>query len=159
MRKVIPKKKVPGIPDVECFYENYSLILEVTLKTDHNQWQDETTSIFEHLEEFIERSGTKENFCLFIAPALHSRAAKAYWQANKHGFGSDNKLGVIPLKHDQFCKILKLQSEQLKVNKKISSSRMLKFYKDIHFQANQLNNYVEWLNFIDTSLNNFISEY
>ena len=155
-----PKKKgAPGIPDVECFYENYSLILEVTLKTDHNQWQDETTSIFEHLEEFIERSGTKENFCLFIAPALHSRAAKAYWQANKHGFGSDNKLGVIPLKHDQFCKILKLQSEQLKVNKKISSSRMLKFYKDIHFQANQINNYVEWLNIIDTSLNNFISEY
>ena len=155
-----PKKKgAPGIPDVECFYENYSLILEVTLKTDHNQWQDETTSIFEHLEEFIERSGTKENFCLFIAPALHSRAAKAYWQANKHGFGSDSKLGVIPLKHDQFCKILKLQSEQLKVNKKISSSRMLKFYKDIHFQANQINNYVEWLNIIDTSLNNFISEY
>ena len=155
-----PKKKgAPGIPDVECFYENYSLILEVTLKTDHNQWQDETTSIFEHLEEFIERSETKENFCLFIAPALHSRAAKAYWQANKHGFGSDNKLGVIPLKHDQFCKILKLQSEQLKINKKITSSRMLKFYKDIHFQANQINNYVEWLNIIDTSLNNFISEY
>ena len=101
----------------------------------------------------------KENFCLFIAPALHSRAAKAYWQANKHGFGSDNKLGVIPLKHDQFCKILKLQSEQLKVNKKISSSRMLKFYKDIHFQANQINNYVEWLDIIDTSLNDLISEY
>ena len=155
-----PKKKgAPGIPDVECFYENYSLILEVTLKTDHNQWQDETTSIFEHLEEFIERSETKENFCLFIAPALHSRAAKAYWQANKHGFGSDNKLGVIPLKQDQFCKILKLQSEQLKINKKINSSRMLKFYKDIHSQANQINNYIEWLNIIDTSLNNFISEY
>ena len=88
MRKVIPKKKgAPGIPDVECFYENYSLILEVTLKTDHNQWQDETTSIFEHLEEFIERSGTKENFCLFIAPALHSRAARNRFQpaTNKNG--------------------------------------------------------------------------
>lgn len=155
-----PKKKgPPGIPDIECFYENYSLILEVTLKTDHNQWQDETTSIFDHLEEFIERSETEENFCLFIAPALHSRAAKAYWQVNKNGFGSDNKLGVIPLKHEQFCKILKLQSEQLKINEKITSLRMLKFYKEIHAQANLIDNYVEWLDKIDTSLNNLISEY
>jgi len=36
---------------------------------------------------------------------------------------------------------------------------MLKFYKDIHFQANQINNYVEWLDIIDTSLNDLISEY
>ena len=51
---------------------------------------------------------SKDNFCLFISPLIHDRAAKAYFQANKNGFGSDKKLGIIPLKHDQFCKILKL---------------------------------------------------
>jgi GTPase SAR1 family protein len=85
------------------------MILEVTLKTNHSQWMDETASIMEHLEEFIDRSQTKDNFCLFISPSIHERAAKAYFQANKNGFGSDKKLPIIPLKHEQFCKILKLQ--------------------------------------------------
>ena len=155
-----PKKKgPPGIPDIECFYENFSLILEVTLKTNHSQWMDETASIMEHLEEFIERSETEDNFCLFISPLIHDRAAKAYFQANKNGFGSDKKLGIIPLKHDQFCKILNVQSELFKVKKKINSSRMLKFYKDIHLEANAIDNYVDWIGKIDTSLNSLISEY
>jgi hypothetical protein len=155
-----PKKKgPPGIPDIECFYENFSLILEVTLKTDHNQWMDETASIMEHLEEFIERSETKDNFCLFISPSIHDRAAKAYFQANKNGFGSDKKLAIIPLKHTQFCKILNVQSELFKVKKKINSSRMLKFYKDIHLEANAIDNYIDWIGKIDSSLNSLISEY
>ena len=78
------------------------------------------------MEEFIERSETEDNFCLFISPLIHDRAAKAYFQANKNGFGSDKKLGIIPLKHDQFCKILNVQSELFKVNQKIDSSRNLK---------------------------------
>ena len=120
---------------------------------------DETASIMEHLEEFIERSETEDNFCLFISPLIHDRAAKAYFQANKNGFGSDKKLGIIPLKHDQFCKILNVQSELFKVKKKINSSRMLKFYKDIHLEANAIDNYVDWIGKIDTSLNSLISEY
>ena len=155
-----PKKKgKPGIPDIECYYENFSLILEVTLKTNHSQWTDETASIMEHLEEFIDRSKTKDNFCLFISPSIHERAAKTYFQANKNGFGSDKKLAIIPLKHDQFCKILKLQSELFNNKKKIPSSRMYKFYKDVHLEANSLQNYIEWINKIDTSLNLMISEF
>jgi hypothetical protein len=154
-----PKKKgPPGIPDIECYYENFSMILEVTLKTNHSQWMDETASIMEHLEEFIDRSQTKDNFCLFISPSIHERAAKAYFQANKNGFGSDKKLPIIPLKHEQFCKILKLQSELFKNKKKIPSSRMYKFYKDIHLEACLMNNYSEWINKIDTSLNILISD-
>ena len=155
-----PKKKgAPGIPDIECYYENFSLILEVTLKTNHSQWMDETASIMEHLEAFIDRSQTKDNFCLFISPSIHERAAKAYFQANKNGFGSDRKLPIIPLKHEQFCRILKLQAELFKNKNKISSSRMYKFYKDIHLEAHSINNYGEWINKIDTSVNVLISEH
>ena len=36
---------------------------------------------------------------------------------------------------------------------------MLKFYKDIHLEANAIDNYVDWIGKIDTSLNSLISEY
>lgn len=155
-----PKKKgAPGIPDIECVYEDFSIILEVTLKVDKKQWLDETTSVMEHLEDFIEKSDTKYNYCLFIAPSINDRAAKTFFQANKNGFGGDKKLGIVPLNHNQFCKILKIQSELIKNNKKILSSRMLKFYEDVHLVTNSLNNYTDWFNKIDSSLNSLISEY
>ena len=96
---------------------------------------------------------------VFISPKIHPRALGVYFSANISGFGSDKKLGIIPLAHVQFCKILQIQSEILKDGKKIESKKMYRFYKDIHLKANSLNNKDDWEKEINTSVNNLVSEY
>ena len=58
-------------PDIECFYENYNAICEVTMLTGRNQWYNEGQPVMRHLRNFENKYQDKKAYCLFVAPKLH----------------------------------------------------------------------------------------
>jgi len=57
-------------PDIECFYESFNAICEVTMLKGRNQWYNEGQPVMRHLRDFEEKHAGKPSYCLFIAPEL-----------------------------------------------------------------------------------------
>lgn len=60
-----------NMPDIECFYESFNAICEVTMLTKRDQWYNEGQPVMRHLRDFEDRYTDKPAYCLFVAPAMH----------------------------------------------------------------------------------------
>lgn len=58
-------------PDIECFYDKFNAICEVTMLTGRDQWYNEGQPVMRHLRDFENEHEDKQSYCLFIAPTLH----------------------------------------------------------------------------------------
>ena len=94
-------------PDIECFYESFNAICEVTMLTGRNQWYNEGQPVMRHLRDFEKRHSDKPSYCLFIAPNLHRDTINTFWTAIKYEYeGRPQK--IIPLSISQFVSVLKV---------------------------------------------------
>ncbi|OQX71746.1 MAG: hypothetical protein B6D62_01500 [Candidatus Cloacimonas sp. 4484_275] len=55
-------------PDIECYYDSFNAICEVTLLTNKLQWFNEGQPVMRHIRDFEEQNKEKVTYCLFIAP-------------------------------------------------------------------------------------------
>ena len=102
-----PTSTAPGNgPDIECFYEKFNAICEVTMLRDRSQWYAEGQPVMRHLRDFENLYPEKEAYCLFIAPTIHRDTLNTYWDAVKHGY-EGKQLKIIPVTIDQFSEVLK----------------------------------------------------
>ncbi len=147
-----------GIPDIECFYEKFNMVCEVTLLNSQDQWKAEGTSVPEHFEQFIKKHKKEKNFCLFIAPKLHERTVRTFYQNN---LWPEEKFGrTIPITITQFQRILKTL-ENLKIkNKGITHDEMLVLYQEIIDSIGSFpdGQFVEWAENISSVLDKWIQE-
>jgi hypothetical protein len=99
-----PTSTAPGVvADIECYYENFNMICEVTMLNGRDQWFNEGQSVMRHLRNF--ESMNKNAYCVFIAPSIHTDSAETFWVANTIGYkGSKQKIAPITIK--QFVEIL-----------------------------------------------------
>jgi len=113
----LPTGFASNIADIECIYESFGMIVEVTLIMGRDQWFAEGQPVMRHLRDFEDKYNSYGNdtYCLFIAPYLHRDTLNTFWSAIKLGYeGRIQK--IIPIKIEQYVKILSLINAQIKQN-------------------------------------------
>lgn len=92
--------------DILCEYDDFDLIVEVTLQSGQKQYDNEGEPVARHLGKAKALSG-KETFCLFVAPKV-SPATIAYFYslhlANIGHYGG--KAVIVPMELQVFRKLL-----------------------------------------------------
>ena len=97
----------PGVADIECYYKEFNSICEVTTLTGRDQWYNEGQPVMRHFKDFIDNhdKGVDNNYCLFIAPAIHRDTINTFWYSVKYEF-EGYKLKIVPLSLRRFEEII-----------------------------------------------------
>jgi len=131
-------------PDIECFYEKFNSVCEVTMLTDRSQWYNEGQPVMRHIREFEKMHIEKSTYCLFIAPRLHQDTVETFWMAVKFGYqGVPQK--IIPLTISQFIKLLESLLEIKKHGKRFAHGELLNLYEQILNLTNHVAHSEEWI--------------
>lgn len=105
-QQVLPIGTAPGGgPDLVFHFDEFVLIVEVTLLTSFRQEAAEGHSVREHTFREIERKHGKPVYCLFIAPSLFIQTIETfrdatYWSAT--GSSQGVSLDIVPVTLEQF---------------------------------------------------------
>ncbi|OQA49945.1 MAG: AlwI restriction endonuclease [Firmicutes bacterium ADurb.Bin300] len=94
-----------GVPDIECYYEGFGAICEVTMLTGRDQWYNEGQPVMRHLRSFEQANDTHENYCLFVAPRLHADTVNTFWTAVKYEYEGQRQK-IIPITITELIDIL-----------------------------------------------------
>lgn len=135
-----------GVPDIECFYDGFGAICEVTMLTGRDQWFNEGQPVMRHLRDFENQNKSMRNYCLFVAPSLHQDTMNTFWNAVKYEYqGSKQK--IIPLTITQLIDIL--QGIRLaKVNhRKVTKDDMKSLYESC-IQLCSISDSTQWSSFV-----------
>lgn len=135
-----------GVPDIECFYDGFGAICEVTMLTGRDQWFNEGQPVMRHLRDFENQNRSMQNYCLFVAPSLHQDTMNTFWNAVKYEYqGSRQK--IIPITITQLIDIL--QGIRLaKVNhRKVTKDDMKSLYESCT-QLCSISDSTQWSSFV-----------
>lgn len=135
-----------GVPDIECFYDGFGAICEVTMLTGRDQWFNEGQPVMRHLRDFENQNRSMRNYCLFVAPSLHQDTMNTFWNAVKYEYqGSRQK--IIPMTITQLIDIL--QGIRLaKVNhRKVTKDDMKSLYESCT-QLCSISDSTQWSSFV-----------
>jgi len=116
-----------GVPDIECFYQNFGAICEVTMLTGRDQWFNEGQPVMRHLRDFEDSHSAQENYCLFVAPTLHRDTLNTFWMSIKHEY-EGRKQKIVPLTIRQLIHLLEGVKEARDANYKVCSADMRQLY-------------------------------
>lgn len=141
-------------PDIECFYESFNSVCEVTMLTNRDQWHNEGQPVMRHFRDFESGSSHKENYCIFVAPAMHRDTINTFWMSVKYEYeGIPQK--IIPLSISQIIQILETIKELKIQDKSFTHLRFKRFLDDIVGLKNSVSTSDEWLRAIPTVINGF----
>ncbi len=140
-----------NIPDIECFYEKYNAICEVTMLTNREQWYNEGQPVMRHLRDFENKYNNKNSYCLFIAPKFHRDTINTFWISVKHEYEGE-KQRIVPLSINDFINILKIVIKLKKSGRKLTHLHLVNLYDKIIGLAESLNNSNDWLNSIPETI-------
>lgn len=141
-------------PDIECFYESFNAICEVTMLRGRDQWYNEGQPVMRHLRDFENKHSDKTSYCLFIAPTLHRDTVNTFWTAIKYEYeGRPQK--IVPLSINHFVSILKILVQIKTENKFLKHSEISRLYDKILDSSNSYNNSSEWLQSIPSTISSW----
>jgi len=141
-------------PDIECYYNSFNSICEVTMLSGRDQWHNEGQPVMRHFRDFEKKSSLTNNYCLFVAPKLHRDTINTFWFSVKYEY-EGTKQKIIPFTITQIIEILKIMKE-LKENDKLFSHLQFKHLLDsIINLKDDVNNSDEWLKVIPATITNF----
>jgi len=142
-----------GVPDIECYYNDFGAICEVTMLTGRDQWYNEGQPVMRHLRNFENNSTQNENYCLFIAPKLHVDTLNTFWIAVKYEYeGKSQK--IIPITISGLIKLLDI-IKNLKLKRKVFTHEILKYFYERCVNITNIGASNRWTNHI----NNIIDEW
>jgi len=119
-----------GVPDIECYYEKFNAICEVTMLTGRDQWYNEGQPVMRHLRDFENNNNEKDSYCLFIAPRLHRDTVNTFWTSIKYEYeGKPQK--IVPLSIQNFVKILKVLVQLKQKGQFLNHSELFRLYDEI----------------------------
>lgn len=103
----MPLNYAPGMkPDIEVEYDEFGLIVEVTMSSGNTQYKMESEPVPRHFGRAKEALG-KEMYCIFIAPKISEGTLAHYFNLNKMNtrlYGGKTK--IIPLTIEQFIQFV-----------------------------------------------------
>lgn len=137
-----PTSTAPGgMADIECFYEDFNMICEVTMLNGRDQWFNEGQPVMRHLRDF--ENSNNNAYCIFIAPTIHTDSAETFHIANTIGYkGSKQKIAPITIK--QFVELLKTLKQMREENKQFTHNNLKSLVDNIAESANNINS-DEWI--------------
>lgn len=142
------------VPDIECFYDDFNMICEVTMLTTRSQWFNEGQPVMRHLRDFEDRSNQHDNFCIFIAPKIHDDTLNTFWFATKYEYDG-KKQKVLPLTISQFQELLNKVYELKEDGKKVYHNQ-IKSMLEICTDVASLNGSSEWRQHIKKEFSKWI---
>ncbi|QQS60816.1 MAG: AlwI family type II restriction endonuclease [Candidatus Moraniibacteriota bacterium] len=138
-----PTSTAPGgMADIECFYDNFNMICEVTMLNGRDQWFNEGQPVMRHLRDF--ENSHDNAYCIFIAPKIHTDSAETFHIANTVGYkGSKQKIAPLTIK--QFVELLKTLKKIREANKNFTHNSLKILINDIADSANSISNSDDWV--------------
>lgn len=138
-------------PDIECFYEKFNSVCEVTMLTNKLQWINEGQPVMRHVRDFEDSHPEKVVYCLFIAPRLHRDTVNTFWGAVKHDY-EGRKQKIVPLSITQFIRLLEVLLEIRKKGNRFTHYELLDLYEQILGLTDQVAHSVEWVDQIPETI-------
>ena len=117
-----------GVPDIECFYEGFGLVCEVTMLTGRDQWFNEGQPVMRHLRDFEDAHPETPDYCIFVAPSLHADTLNTFWVAVKYEY-QGKKQKIVPFTISQLVSLLKGIRESREHGKKVTKDDMMALYE------------------------------
>lgn len=141
-------------PDIECFYEHFNAICEVTMLTGRDQWYNEGQPVMRHLRDFENEHEDKQSYCLFIAPALHRDTINTFWTAIKYEYeGRPQK--IVPFSINQFALVLKALLQIKKDGKFLKHQELSRLYDQILSSSESFSDSSEWISSIPSTIHSW----
>ena len=141
-------------PDIECFYQSFNAICEVTMLTGRDQWYNEGQPVMRHLRDFENKHQDKASYCLFIAPKMHRDTINTFWTAIKYEYeGRTQK--IIPLSINNFVSLLKILVQMKAENKFLKHSEIARLYDEIIDSSNSFTDSDKWLRNIPSAISSW----
>lgn len=138
-------------PDIECFYENYNAICEVTMLTNRAQWYNEGQPVMRHLRDFENKYQDKESYCLFIAPKFHRDTINTFWTAIKYEYeGKPQK--IIPLSISNFVELLKILVQMKQKGLFLKHNELSRLYDEILETSKSFSDPLKWIKNIPNTI-------
>lgn len=119
-------------PDIECDYENFKLIIEVTMSSGQKQYDMEGEPVARHYGDAKRESAEKPVYCLFIAPKVSEGTLAHFHNLNKMNtrfYGG--KTQIVPMSLETFIKF-----SEIGVQKKFSRTEILEKFFSQAIEAN-----------------------
>ncbi len=102
-----PLGPAPGNgPDLVVTFDDYLLVVEVTLRRGADQRQHESRPVTRHVLDIQRRVQPRPVLALFLAPSIHSDTATDFFVALKYRVIEREQIAVIPLRIAQFIQIM-----------------------------------------------------
>jgi len=148
-----PTFTAPGNkPDIECFYQRFNSICEVTMLTGRDQWYSEGIPVQRHLRAFENAHSDKPAYCIFIAPKLHEDTLDSFWAAIKMGYqGLPQR--IIPLSINQLVDLLDFLVTIKSSKIDFSHENLLNLYNEIINLTNTATNTKIWMKDVPETIN------
>jgi len=141
-------------PDIECYYETFNAICEVTMLTGRDQWYNEGQPVMRHLRDFENKYQNKNSYCLFIAPRLHRDTINTFWSAIQYEY-EGRKQKIVPLTIKDFTKLLKILIEIKKAGNFLKHSEIARLYNEVVNNSHNFSNSNEWVNYIPKTIDSW----
>ena len=136
-----------NVPDIECFYQTFNAICEVTMLTSRNQWYNEGQPV---MRDFENVHSDKPTYCLFIAPKLHRDTVNTFWTAVKYEYeGKVQK--IVPLSIKQFISVLEVLP-LIHAAKSLTHADILRLYDAIVDSVENFDDSNTWLKSIPRTI-------
>ncbi len=145
-----------GKPDIECYYETFDAICEVTMLTSRDQYYNEGQPVMRHLRDF-ETTSKKQSYCLFIAPQLHRDTINTYWTSVKYEY-EGTKQKIVPLTINQFLTILDALIERKKKGSQIFHHEIRLLFDNIIDITAKVPNSERWMTTIPHTINEWSNQ-
>jgi len=141
-------------PDIECFYEKFNSVCEVTMLTNRSQWYNEGQPVMRHIRAFEDSFGDKTVYGLFIAPRLHQDTIETFWMAIKYGYkGTVQK--IVPLTISQFIRLLEILLQIKEQGRRFTHDELLNLYERILNLTKHAAHSEEWIEQIEMLYSNW----
>ncbi len=141
-------------PDIECYYEKFNAICEVTMLNGRDQWYNEGQPVMRHLRDFEDKNQSKPSYCLFVAPKLHRDTTNTFWTAIKYEY-EGKKQNIIPLTIHNFISLLKALVKFKTEGKFLKHDEILSLYDDIIQKSQSCANANDWLKTIPNTIHSW----
>jgi hypothetical protein len=143
-----------GKADIECYYDKFNAVCEVTLNTSKLQWVLEGQPIMRHLRDFENKHFGNDVFCIFISPKINLDTFSQFWISVKYEYdGKPQK--IVPMTTYQFSFFLEAIVRLLKQNKRYTHNELCTLYKSIINETNTVNSFSDWAGKIDIIIKNW----
>lgn len=138
-----PTSTAPGgVPDIECVYNDFGMVCEVTMLKNRSQWFNEGQPVMRHLRDF--ESVHENSYCLFIAPSIHTDTAETFYIANNFGY-KGQKQKIAPITIAQFVGMLETLRIMRENNKSFKNSDMRALLDEIVDNSSTENDSEQWI--------------